>query len=165
MEIKALSVVGFDYTLKDEDGKVLDSSQGKQPLQYIQGTEAIIPGLESVMLGKKVGDKFSANIEPEQGYGMPKEEMIQHVDKAQFEITPEVGMQFQADTASGPTIITVTEVTEDKVVVDANHPLAGKILNFDIEVVEVREATQEELTKGHVNATGDDCCNDSGCGC
>ena len=131
MEVKELSVVGMDYTLKNGEGELLDTSEGKQPLYYIHGTGSIIPGLENALVGKAKGDKVSVTIAPEEGYGEKRDDLMQKLDKAQFDIEPKAGMQFQADTGQGPTVITIVEVDETTVTVDGNHPLAGVTLNFD----------------------------------
>ena len=165
MEVKELSGVGMDYILKNSEGELLDTSEGKQPLYYIHGTGSIIPGLENALVGKAKGDKVSVTIAPEEGYGEKRDDLMQKLDKAQFDIEPEAGMQFQADTGQGPTVITIVEVDETTVTVDGNHPLAGVTLNFDVDLLEVREATKEELDQGRVQADDDACCSDSGCGC
>ncbi|WP_410472551.1 peptidylprolyl isomerase [Faucicola mancuniensis] len=150
------SVVYFNYTLKDDEGNVLDQSQG-QPLAYLHGYGNIIPGLEKQLLDKKVGDKFTTSIAPEEAYGEYSDEYVQEVPKANFQGVDniEAGMQFQSQTDDGHVmLVTVRDVQDDIVIVDANHPLAGKTLHFDVEVVEIREATAEELAHGHVHGAG-----------
>nr|WP_315043420.1 peptidylprolyl isomerase [uncultured Moraxella sp.] len=150
------SVVYFNYTLKDDEGNVLDQSQG-QPLAYLHGYGNIIPGLEKQLLNKKVGDKFTTSIAPEEAYGEYSDEYVQEVPKANFQGVDniEAGMQFQSQTDDGHVmLVTVRDVQDDIVIVDANHPLAGKTLHFDVEVVEIREATAEELAHGHVHGAG-----------
>lgn len=164
MQVAEKSVVGIEYTLKNDEGNVLDTSEGKQPLHYIHGVGMIIPGLEEALNSKAKGEKFNVRIDPDKAYGQRSDEMIQKLGKDQFDMQPEVGMQFQADTPNGPTIITIIEVSDTDVTVDANHPLAGVTLNFDVEVIEVREATTEELEHGHVHAS-QEACNDASCGC
>ena len=150
------SVVYFNYTLKDDEGNVLDQSQG-QPLAYLHGYGNIIPGLEKQLLNKKVGDKFTTSIAPEEAYGEYSDEYVQEVPKANFQGVDniEAGMQFQSQTDDGHVmLVTVRDVQDDIVIVDANHPRAGKTLHFDVEVVEIREATAEELAHGHVHGAG-----------
>jgi len=151
MQIADDKVVKFHYKLTNDEGKVLDSSEGRDPLPYLHGKGAIVPGLEAAMAGKTVGDAFHVDIEPAQGYGEQNPQMIQGVPREQFEGVDNLqpGMQFQAQTPAGPQVVTVTEVGESQVTVDANHPLAGQTLHFDIEIAEVRDATQEEIDHGH----------------
>ena len=164
MEIEEQKMVKIHYTLKDIDGNQLDSSVGGEPLEYMHGIGALIPGLEQELTGKKAGDKFHAEIEPALGYGEYDEALVAEVPKSQFDANfpIEVGQQFQVDTATGPMIVKVTKVTDDKITVDGNHELAGKKLFFDVEVVDVRDATEEEL-EPFVN---DSCSCSGGCsGC
>ncbi|MCB1144893.1 MAG: peptidylprolyl isomerase [Leptospiraceae bacterium] len=153
MQIANNSVVSFDYTLKDPEGNLIDSSEGGEPLAYIQGLGHIIPGLEAVMEGKKVGDQFDVTIPPEKAYGTYNEELVQTIPKAHFEegvnIVP--GMQFSAEREGQYYTITVLEVQNENVVVDGNHPLAGMELSFNVNIKEVRAATEEELSHGHVH--------------
>lgn len=162
MKIEKHVVVGMEYTLTDEQGSVIDTSVGREPLTYVQGVGAIIPGLEREMEGKAVGDKFSVTIAPQDGYGERNESMLQEIPRAHFgEQEVEVGQQFQVMTAHGAHIITVVGVQDDAVTVDGNHPMAGKTLNFAIEVKEVRAATEEELAPFQNEGCGSGC---SGCG-
>lgn len=152
MQVANDKVVSINYTLTDIDGKVLDSSKGN-PLVYLQGRNNIIPGLENALTGKAKGEELNVSIPPEEAYGEFREDMIQEIPKTAFgEITDiQPGMQFQMNSPNGPLVITVQEVKEENVVVDANHPLAGETLNFDVEIMDVREATKEELDHGHVH--------------
>ncbi len=156
MKIEENSVVLIDYTLKDNDGEIIDSSEGAGPLAYLQGAGNIIPGLEEALLGKEAGDEVQASIEPKDAYGERVEEMKQDVPKELFGGIDkiEVGMQFQSETDAGPVMVTVVEMGEDMITVDGNHPLAGVHLNFDVTIREVREATKEELEHGHVHGEG-----------
>jgi FKBP-type peptidyl-prolyl cis-trans isomerase SlyD len=157
MKIAKNSVVTINYTLKDEGGEVLDTSRGREPLSYIQGLGNIIPGLESSLDGRSAGDKFKVSVQPSDAYGERDEKRVVKVDRDQFEGVDElqVGMQFRAEGGSGGSqIVTVTAVENDTVTIDANHPLAGKTLNFDVEVVRVREATPDEISHGHVHGPG-----------
>lgn len=157
MKITKNSVVTINYTLTDEGGEVLDTSKGREPLSYIQGMGNIIPGLESSLDGRSAGDRFKVSVDPENAYGARDEKRVVKVARERFEGVDdlEVGMQFRAEGGSGGSqIVTITAVGEDTVTVDANHPLAGKTLNFDVEVVNVREATAEEISHGHVHGPG-----------
>lgn len=146
--------VSIHYKLTDDDGNVIDSSEGAEPLNYLHGAGNIIPGLEKELVGKVQGDKLTVRVAPEDGYGDISPELIQTVDKAMFQGVDEIqpGMQFQAQGPGGQTqMITVRQVEDDTVTVDANHPLAGQNLNFDVEVVSVREASEEEIAHGHAH--------------
>ena len=156
MQIADQKVVSIHYTLRDKAGNVLDSSEGNQPLAFIQGMGNIIPGLESAMLGKSVGDKFDAVIPAAEAYGERIEELVQVLPRSMFTGIDEimVGMQFQATGGTGPVVITVTDIEDDRVTVDGNHELAGVELHFAVEVVDVRDASAEELAHGHVHGAG-----------
>ena len=151
MKIADKTVVQMHYTLTSDEGKVIDSSEGREPLQYIQGAHMIVVGLEKAMVGHDVGDKFDVKVIPSEGYGEYNEEMTQEVPLDVFQGVDKVveGMMFYAQTPAGPMPIRVKSVSEKTAVIDANHELAGKNLNFAIEVVSVREATEEELNPGH----------------
>ena len=166
MEIAYQKMVKIHYTLKDTDGNQLDSSLGGEPLEYMHGIGSLIPGLEKELEGKKPGDKFHSEIEPALGYGEYDEKLVAEVPRSQFDANfeIEVGQQFQADTATGPMIVKVTKIADDKITVDGNHELAGKKLCFDVEVVDVRDATEAEL-EPFVNEGGCGSCGGcSGCG-
>jgi len=156
MQIGKNKVVSIHYTLRDNDGNILDSSDGGSPLTYIQGIGNLIPGMEDGLEGKKKGEKIDIQVSPEKGYGLRDDKMIQKVPRTAFgsqEIKE--GMQFQAQSGQGGTqVVTVTEVGLDSITVDGNHPLAGVELNFAVEVVDIREATTEELEHGHVHGPG-----------
>lgn len=146
------SVVSIHYTLRDNDGNILDSSTGREPLNYIHGRGNLIIGMEEGIEGKSNGDQFNLKISPEKGYGLKNEQLVQKVPIKSFgDQKVEAGMQF--NTQNGQ-VVTVTEVDKESVTVDANHPLAGVALNFEVEVVSVREATQEEIDHGHVHGPG-----------
>ena len=155
MKIADKTVVQMHYTLTSDEGKVIDTSEGREPLQYIQGAHMIVVGLEKAMVGHDVGDKFDVKVIPSEGYGEYNEEMTQEVPLDVFQGVEKVveGMMFYAQTPAGPMPIRVKSVSEKTAVIDANHELAGKNLNFAIEVVSVREATEEEL-----NPQGHHCC-------
>jgi FKBP-type peptidyl-prolyl cis-trans isomerase SlyD len=153
MKVQKNTVVTIDYTLRDDDGNILDSSRGRTPLKYLHGNGALIPGLEKALEGKEPGESFSITISPEEGYGYKDEGLIQEVPKDLFDDSNglEVGMQFQAQTEQGMYILTIVEIKDNTVVVDGNHPLAGQNLNFDISILDVRNATAEELAHGHAH--------------
>jgi FKBP-type peptidyl-prolyl cis-trans isomerase SlyD len=156
VEIAADSVVLIHYTLKDDKGDVLDSSAGGDPLAYIQGHGNLVPGLEKALEGKQGGNTLAVTVAPAEGYGMRDEALVQRVSKRSLKGSGEIrkGMQFQAHTDHGLRLFTVTGVIGDMVSLDGNHPLADQTLHFDIEVVEVRPATAEELEHGHVHGAG-----------
>jgi FKBP-type peptidyl-prolyl cis-trans isomerase SlyD len=146
-------VVLIHYTLTDDAGKVLDSSSSGEPLAYLHGQGNIIPGLEKALDGKRAGDKLNVRVEPAEGYGVRDDSLVQQVPRRAPNVQP--GMQFHAQSAQGQTrVVTVTRIQGDMVTVDGNHPLAGEVLNFDVEVAEVREPTGEELEHGHVHGPG-----------
>ena len=156
MAIEKDKVVSIDYTLTGDNGQVLDSSQGREPLAYLHGAGNIIPGLESALEGKDAGDELNVQIPPDQAYGPRDERMVQPVPRAAFQGVPDIqpGMQFQANTNAGTRLITVVDVAGDQVTIDANHPLAGATLNFDVKIVNVRDATEQEKSHGHVHGPG-----------
>ena len=152
MKVANERVALIHYTLKNDGGEILDSSEGEAPMAYLHGEHNIVEGLENALEGKQAGDKFEVTVESAEAYGEYDESLVQPVPRDQFGDHPvEVGNQFHADTAIGPRIVTVIAVEDDQVVIDANHALAGENLHFKVEVVEVREATKEELDHGHVH--------------
>lgn len=153
MKIEKNKVVAIHYTLKDQDGNTLDSSEGKTPLPYIQGIGQLIPGLESQLEGKVKGDQLQAQVEPGDAYGEYREDMVFEVNKDGFRGEEELqtGMQVEVELDEGKSVAVVSKIEGDKVWLDLNHPLAGQKLFFDVEVMEVREATPEELDHGHVH--------------
>lgn len=156
MQIADKTVVNIHYTLKNEAGEVLDSSEGRESLAFLCGAKNIVAGLENALLGKQVGDKLDVTVSPEEGYGEVQEEMVQEVPRENFQGIDEieVGMEFMAQAPWGPQPVKVIAVEETTVVVDGNHPLAGQVLNFSVEVVGVREASAEELDHGHSHGEG-----------
>jgi FKBP-type peptidyl-prolyl cis-trans isomerase SlyD len=156
-------MVSIHYTLKDAEGNLIDSSVGHEPLEYLHGNGNLIPGLESQLEGKAAGEKFTAAVEAKDAYGEYDEHMVVEVPRSQFDADApiEVGMKFQADTQGGPMIVRVTKVTDDTITVDGNHELAGKKLFFDVEVVNVRDATEEELKPQSCGGS----CGNCGGGC
>jgi FKBP-type peptidyl-prolyl cis-trans isomerase SlyD len=147
-------VVSFYYKLTNSEGEQLDSSDGQEPLKYLHGASNIVPGLEKELEGKKAGDALKVEVQPEEGYGQVNLQLVQKVPHSAFEGAPEIkaGMQFQAEGPDGQAqLITVKEVSDDEVTVDGNHPLAGQVLNFDVTIEDVREASAEELEHGHAH--------------
>ena len=146
----------IDYILKGDDGDVLDDSQNGE-FVYLHGAQNIIPGLEEALVGKQAGDQVAVSLEPKDAYGERDPERIQVVPRDMFETDEEIvpGMQFNAQSPEGQMmVITVSEVDDDEVTIDGNHAMAGMNLHFDVNVIEVREATAEELEHGHVHAEG-----------
>lgn len=149
-------VVSINYTLKDDKGQVLDSSEGKDPLVYLHGSHNIIPGLEQALEGKQADDDLNVRVEPEEAYGVRDDSKVQSVPRDMFgDQDVQVGAQYHAAGPDGESlVVTVVEADEQEVTVDGNHPLAGVALNFDVKVVEVRDATEEEIEHGHVHGPG-----------
>ncbi len=152
MNITKHKVAAIHYTLRDSNGNVLDSSAGREPLYYLHGENNLIPGMEEGLEGRTKGDKLQLAVSPEKGYGRRDPQLIEQVPRSAFGgQTIEVGMQFEANDGQ---VITVTEVGPDTVTVDANHPLADQDLHFDVEVIDVRDATSDEISHGHVHGHG-----------
>ena len=161
MNIADKMYVAIEYTLTLESGQEIDKSPAGQPLGFIAGTGQIIPGLEKALMGRAAGDNAKLVIAPEDAYGPVKDNLFQDIPKSQFptdvEITP--GMAFEAQGPHGPFMITVAKVNDNETItVDLNHPMAGKELHFEVNVVEVREPTTEELAQAAASFS-------SGCGC
>ncbi len=156
MQIAERKVASFHYTLTNDAGEVLDSSEGREPLAYLHGAGNIVPGLESEMNGRSAGDAFKVDVQAENGYGNYIEELVQTVPREAFQGVEnlDVGMQFQAQTGQGGIAVVVTAIDGDDVTVDGNHPLAGQALHFDVKITEVRDATDEEIEHGHVHGAG-----------
>ena len=175
MKIENDKWVAIHYTLKNDEGVQLDSSVRSEPLGYVHGRGYLISGLENLLAGHEPGDKFSAHIEPKDGYGEYRPEYVVEVPRDRFDtnVEIEVGQKFQADTPTGAMLVTVTKVTPENITIDSNHELAGKNLHFDVEVVDVRDATEEEIapyTAEGCGGCGGSCggcgggCSDGGCG-
>lgn len=156
MSIVKESVVSINYTLKNDAGEVMDSSEGREPLVYLHGVGALIPGLENELDGKAVGDKLNVVIAPENAYGTRKDDLLKVVSKDGFQGDEELvaGMQVQLDTEQGPVVAVVSKVEESEVTLDLNHPLADVTLHFDVEILNVRPATADEIAHGHVHGEG-----------
>ena len=158
MTITENKVVLIHYTLKDNSGETLDSSEGKDPLAYIQGIGNIIIGLEEALAGKVVGDKVTTTIAPEKAYGVRNDANVHVVPLSGFQADGDEklveGMQVRVETNEGVSIADVAKIDGEEVPLDLNHPLAGETLHFDVEIVDIREATKEELDHGHAHGPG-----------
>lgn len=157
MTITANKVVTIHYTVKDAaSGEVIDSSEGGQPMVYLHGAQNIIPGLENALEGKSAGEALEVNVAAADAYGEYSADRVQRVPMAAFEGVDNIepGMAFSANTEHGHISVIVTEVDDEFVTVDANHPLAGKDLHFSVTVAEVRDASAEEVAHGHVHGAG-----------
>ncbi|MBN8821047.1 MULTISPECIES: peptidylprolyl isomerase [Spirosoma] len=152
MNITKNKVAAIHYTLRDDQGTILDSSQGRDPLYYLHGAQNLIPGMEEGLEGRTKGDHFQIDVTPEKGYGKRDPQLVEAVPRRAFGgQNIEVGMQFQTNDGQ---VVTVTGVDPENITVDANHPLADQNLHFDVEVIEVRDASPEELAHGHVHGPG-----------
>ena len=153
MNIADKHVVSIHYTLTNDAGDVLDTSEGNEPLKYLHGAGNIIPGLERALLDKTAGEELNVTVEPADGYGEHREELIQKVPREAFQGVEQldVGMRFQAQTQNGPVMVVITDVGEAEVTVDGNHELAGQRLHFAVKIEDVRTANQEELDHGQVH--------------
>jgi len=157
MLIAINKAVSIDYTLTNDAGEVIDSSAGGEPLVYLQGAGNIIVGLEKALVGKQVGDELTVTVEPEEAYGEYSAELISNLNRAMFEGVDEleVGMQFHASGPDGSMqIVTIRDLEGDQVTVDGNHPLAGQRLSFQVKIIDIRDASEEELAHGHVHGAG-----------
>lgn len=153
MQAKQDNVVSIEYVLRDTEGEVIDQSAEGQPLAYLHGHGNIVPGLEKAIEGHGEGEQVKATVDPEEGYGPYREELVQTVSREAFQGVDELapGMSFRAESDAGPMIVTVKEVEGDEVTVDGNHVLAGQTLDFSVNVTEVRQASETELEHGHVH--------------
>ena len=167
MIIEKDKVVSIDYTLKNAAGEIIDESKGGGPLSYVHGNGMLITGLEKQLEGKKPGDSFHAEIEPAEGYGEHQDDLILEIPREHFpeDIEIKEGMQFEAAGPGGSNIVTVKSIQEKTITVDANHPLAGQKLFFDVSVVDVRDQTPEEIAAAKAGCGGG-CggCGSGGCG-
>lgn len=157
MRISEQKVVTMNYEVADDQGQLIDRSEEGGPLAYIHGNGQLIPGLETALEGRGKGDKVAVDVPPEQGYGERDEEGVQTASRNQFDdsVEIEVGMQFEAqDDDEGHQIVTVAAVDGENITLDTNHPLAGKNLRFKVEILDVRDASTEELSHGHVHGPG-----------
>jgi FKBP-type peptidyl-prolyl cis-trans isomerase SlyD len=156
VQVEKNRIVSLHYTLRDEQGKVIDTSSGRAPLTYLHGKGNIIPGLERALAGKAAGDTLDVTVAPAEGYGPRDERLVQIVARAKFGEVPNLapGMQVRASGSQGARLVTVVRVDPDFVTVDGNHPLAGRTLHFTLEIADVRKATHEEIAHGHAHGPG-----------
>ncbi len=156
MTIQDKKAVSFHYTLTNQDGEQIESSRDKEPMTYLHGARNIIPGLESAMAGKAAGDEFKVTIEPAQAYGEKVQAKIQRISSKHFKFPKKLkpGQVVGLQTKNGPVKVTIVKIGRFNVDIDANHPLAGQTLTFDVEVSAVRDATEEELAHGHAHGPG-----------
>ena len=156
MQVASKKVVRIGYTLKDDDGEILDSSAGRDPLIYIHGVGSLVPGLEKALEGKGNGDHVVVSVTAEEGYGARDEALVRKIPVRKLPPGQvKVGGRVTVQTDQGPMMLLVTAVQGDYATVDPNHPLAGMTLHFEVDVVEVRDATADELQHGHVHGPGD----------
>lgn len=156
MQITANSVASFHFTLKDEAGNELENSRGGDPMTYLHGTDGLLKGLEAALEGKSAGDSFAVTLSPELAFGELRADSEMRVPLSQLRGAKkwQAGMQAVIQTQHGHQQVTVVKVGHTMATVDTNHPLAGKTLVFDVEVIDVREASQEELMHGHAHGPG-----------
>jgi FKBP-type peptidyl-prolyl cis-trans isomerase SlyD len=152
VHIEAHKVVSIEYTLTSAAGEVIDSSVGRDPLVYLHGAENIVPGLEKALEGKSAGDTIEVAVPPEEGYGERDARNVRNVPMRRLpDGKAQVGQRLRVDTEQGPRTVMVTAIKGDYATIDANHPLAGHTLHFKVKVMEVRDATAQELEHGHVH--------------
>ncbi len=169
MKVTKDHVVLFDYEVRNSRAETLDDSKETGPMAYVHGYASIVPGLEKALEGKQAGDELNVVVPPVEAYGLRDKKRLAEVPRSVFppgaEIAP--GMRFRAQREDGTDNVVVIAVSPETVTVDANHPLAGETLTFDVTVREVRPATAEEIAHGHVHhaSAEDDCCGQGGCGC
>ena len=156
MAIEDRKVVSFHYTLTNDKGEQIESSRDREPMAYLHGYRNIIPGLENAMAGRDVGDTFEVTVEPAEAYGERNPDAVQRISAKHFpnlrQLSP--GQMVQLQTKQGPIQAVIVKVGRFNVDVDANHPLAGQTLTFDVEVTDIRDATREEIDHGHVHGPG-----------
>lgn len=159
MKITNNSVVVMHYAVSDSEGTLIDSSYDHKPMAIIQGSGYLIQGLEDALIDHKTGDKFEVTVSAAEAYGDRHDEYVQTVPKEVLQGVEDltVGTQLRATTDDGEQTVIVIDVTDDEVTVDGNHPLAGIDLSFDVEILEVREATEEELAHGHIHGEDESC--------
>ncbi len=165
MRVSKETVVGIEYTLKDDKGNVLDASTSHGPMEYLHGASNIIPGLEQGLEGLTAGDTKVVVVQPVDAYGEYSDKLIQRVPLDRFGANKvEIGMRFHAETNLGMRVLVIRHVDEQEAVLDGNHELAGKTLTFDVKVVSVRAAELTELAHGHPHQEGGCCGGGGGCG-
>ncbi len=153
MNIEKNKVIKVDYVLKNSEGTIIDSSEGMEPLEYLHGHNNIIAGLESALEGKKVGDDFNISVHPAQAYGERDENAFTLIPLEKLQHIPnlEVGLKLQIPGPNGAQIVTISKIDDKEVTIDTNHPLAGELLNFDVKVIDIRDASEEEISHGHIH--------------
>ena len=161
MKIENNKAITLNYTLKDDKGETIDESNNSSFI-YLHGANNIIPGLEESLTGRVKDDKFDLVIKPENAYGEYNPKFTQTVDRGMFDTAEagdlEVGMQFQSQSEDGAMmVITISEISGDQVTIDGNHPLAGITLHYNVHIAEVRDATEEEISHGHIHSHGESC--------
>ena len=156
MKVGLNKVVSLNYTLKSSEGLLIDTSEGREPLVYLHGVGGLIPGLESAMEGSEKGAELNVVIAPEDAYGTRRDDLMHVVPKSGFQGDEEMveGMRVQLDTENGPAIATIFKIEGEDVVLDLNHPLADMELHFEVSITDVREATADEISHGHVHGPG-----------
>ena len=154
MQIAESCVVSIHYTLNNSEGDTIDKTEDSTPFDYLHGKNNIVPGLEAELTGKSVGDSLQVTVNPENGYGPVNQELIQEVPRSAFDNVGsiEIGMQFQTEDDNGQKqLVAITDIKQDTITVNGNHPLAGKTLIFNVQIESIRRATEEELECGQVN--------------
>ena len=158
MQIAQHTVVTMTYTLTDDQGQVLDQADAAQPFAYLHGADNIIPGLEKQLVGKQATDSLVVTVPPAEAYGEYDERMTQQVPRSMFAGIPDeqivAGAEFHAQTGAGNQTIRIAAADENTVTIDANHPLAGVTLTFDVTIIDVRAASEEEVAHGHAHGQG-----------
>jgi FKBP-type peptidyl-prolyl cis-trans isomerase SlyD len=155
VQIQEKSAVTIEYTLKNDAGEVIEKSEGREPLTYLHGAGNLIPGLEKALTGKGAGESVEVTVTPADGYGERDEKLVRKIPVRKIkDARPQPGKRYQAQIDDHVRIVLVQSVSGDYASVDANHPLAGMTLHFAIKIVDVREATAEELAHGHVHGKG-----------
>jgi FKBP-type peptidyl-prolyl cis-trans isomerase SlyD len=136
----------FDYSIRNTDGEIIDGSEGGEALSFVEGDDNTITGLQNALAGRNSGDEFTVTIGPDEAYGWPQRKLVRTVSRDMFDVGElEVGMIFQVGSGETGEVVKIVTISEDEVVIDSNHPLAGITFNFDIKVLEAREATAEEM--------------------
>lgn len=156
MTVARNTVPSIEYTVSYAGGDELESSKGEAPLEYLHGAGNLVPGLEAALEGKRAGDQVSTNVPPEMAYGVRDDSLRRSIARSELKSLGDLeeGMRFEAETSDGTEILNVVNVDGDEVTVDGNHPLAGETLHFDVEILDIRAATEEEITHGHVHGPG-----------
>lgn len=156
MRVARNKVVTIHYTLTDSEGRTLDTSVGGDPMAYVHGVGALIPGLETALEGRSGGDSIKVSVGPEDGYGVRNELLVRDLPRTSFgKRKPDIGMQIRLENpGQEPRLAVVVDVKPDLVRVDGNHPLAGRMLHFDVQIISVRDATKDEIAHRHAHGPG-----------